>query len=147
VDREVVADDDGARLQRRRELGSDVGLERLTVHGAVHNPRAIKPSSVNPATKGLCSPRAERGGSGQSFAPGRAAAQAGEIGFHGGLVNEHELLWNLAHRWKAVFHPFVMGAADAGLASFIRDLVKPCPTRIRPPPPLCQSRPCRWGRR
>ena len=102
---EVVEDNDITRLERRRQLGLDIDLEGLPVHGAVDDPRRGQAVAAQGGDEGLRPPVSEwRAGLEPLSSPG-PPAQPGHLGRRGGLIDERQPVWFLAHPGLAVAPP------------------------------------------
>jgi hypothetical protein len=69
--------------------------------------------------EGLSIPQARRGRGPETRALCRAAPQAGEVGFDGCLINEHEPLGGPAHGGHAPRYPVFARSPDTGFAALI----------------------------
>ncbi len=69
-----------ARLQRRHELGLDIGVEDLAVHRLIDHPRRDEAIATQAGDEGLRRPVPERCPGLQAGAAARAAAQTGHLG-------------------------------------------------------------------
>ena len=109
---EVVKDDHGSGFEARCELGLDIGVEGGPVHGALDDPGGNQPVLGQAGDEGLGLPLAEGRGTVEPLAPGRAAAQAGQVGLHGGLVDEDQAVRHAPHAGLASGDPNPPGLAD-----------------------------------
>ena len=104
---EVVEDHHVALLQRRGELGLDIGVEDLAVHGLVDHPRRGQAIAPQSGDEGLGRPVSERRIGLQAGAAASPAAQAGHLGRRAGFVEEDQSVDPLAHARLAVRLPLV----------------------------------------
>lgn len=92
VDGEIVEDDNITALERRRELGLDIGIEGGPVHRPIDDPWGGQAIAAQAGDEGLRSPSAEGGLRAQPFAARGAAAQPRHLGVDGSLVDEDQAM-------------------------------------------------------
>jgi hypothetical protein len=103
----VVEDHHVTGLQRRGELGLDVGVEDLAVHGLVDHPWRGQAIATQSGNEGLGGPVSERRIGFQAGATASPATQAGHLGRRAGFVEEDQSVGRLAHARLAVRLPLV----------------------------------------
>ena len=118
VAREVVEDDDVARIEGRRELGLDVDLEDLARHRAVDDPGSGQAVAAQACDERLRLPVAERGTSLEPLPVKRAATQARQLRGGGRLINEDQPVRLLTHPRLAVQPPSSPCLADIIASAF-----------------------------
>ena len=104
---EVVEDHHVARLQRWGELGLDIGVEDLAVHGLIDHPRRGQAIAPQSGDEGLCRPVPERRIGLQPGTPASPATQTGHLGRRAGFVEEDQAVDLLAHARLAVRLPLL----------------------------------------
>lgn len=105
VSGEVVQDHHIAGPKLRRELGLDIEVEDLAVHGAVQNPGGDQAVAAQAGDEGLGQPVAEGRIGDQALTPPAAASQPCHLGGDRRLVDEHQPRGLLSHPWPAVIDP------------------------------------------
>ncbi len=86
----IVHDHHVAFRQGRGQLGFDIDLEDVPVHGRVDDPGCHQAVTAQTGDEGLCFPVAKRR-LGPVALPARCPAGAfGELGVGGGFINEHQ---------------------------------------------------------
>lgn len=101
----IVEDDDIARHQRGGQLGFDVGLENLAVHGFVDDPGRSEAIGAQGGDEGLGSPMSERCAGLQTLPPPGTSPLPGHFGGCRGLIKEHQPMRLLTHPGLAVPTP------------------------------------------
>ena len=117
---EVVEDDHVAGLQRRRELGLDIGLEDLAVHRAVDHPRCGQSVMTQGGDEGLGAPMAEGRLHLQPLSPTCPASEPGHLGGRSSFVDKHQPLWAPLHPRLAVHRPYPALSNDVSAIGFAR---------------------------
>jgi len=82
-----VENDNGAGVERGRELGFNIGVECRAVHRTSDNPRRNQRVLCQPGDERLCSPFAEGCGAVKSRAHRGTSPKTGQVRFDGGLVH------------------------------------------------------------
>jgi len=106
---QVVEDHHVARLQGRCQLGLDVGVEDLAVHGLIDHPRRDEAIAAQAGDEGLRRPVSERRPGLQASPAARAAAQTRHLGRRAGFVEEDQPVDLIAHPRLAAHFPLVTG--------------------------------------
>src|SRR3982751_1268694 len=114
VDREIVRDHDIAGPKGRGELGLDIGVERRTIHSAVHHPRGAEPVAPERSDEGLRAPAPERRRSTQALSAMAAPAQPRHLGVDRGLVDEHQACRLKPHAGLTPLDPLPSSLPDIG---------------------------------
>ncbi len=109
---EVVEDHDRAGVQFGNELGLDPSGEGGTVHRALDHPGRDQGIRGQPGNEGLGPPAAEGSIHAQPLPDRRPAPEPCHVGFHAGLVDEHEPVRLRAHPRQPVPNPVPPGLAD-----------------------------------
>lgn len=116
--REIVEDYHFARQQRRRELRLDVDVEGLTIHRAGDHPGSGQSTLSQAGDKGLGSPFAERCAGFEACPIPGPSAQAGHLGVHRGLVDEHQAAGIAAHVRLPIFDPDLAPFGNVSACAF-----------------------------
>jgi hypothetical protein len=93
--------------QGRCQLGLDVGVEGLAVHGLIDHPRRDEAIVAQAGDEGLRGPVSERRPGLQAGTAARAAAQTRHLGRRAGLVEEDQTVDLLTHERLALPLPVV----------------------------------------
>jgi hypothetical protein len=104
---QVVEDHHVARLQARCQLGLDVDVEGLSVHGVIDHPRRDQAIASQSGDEGLRGPVSERRPGLQAGTAARAAAQTRHLGRRAGLIEEDQTVNLLTHERLAPPLPVV----------------------------------------
>ena len=112
--RQIVQDDDVARLEGRRQLSLDVSFENEPVHRRVNDKGGDQGVTSQAGDEGLCLPMSERGFRKEPLALGATAAQARHLGRRSGLVQEDHPVWLKPHDRLARRGPFLARLLDVG---------------------------------
>ena len=104
---EVVEDYHITLLQRRGELGLDIGVEDLAIHRAVDDPWCDEAVAPQSGDEGLRGPVSEGRIGFQSSAPASPATQTGHLGRCAGFVEEDQPMDPLPHQRLALRPPLV----------------------------------------
>ena len=105
--RQIVQDDDVARLEGRRQLSLDVSFKNAPVHRRVNDEGGDQGVTSQAGDEGLCLPMSERGFRKQPLALEATAAQARHLGRRSGLVQEDHPVWLKPHDRLARRGPFL----------------------------------------
>jgi len=114
MSRQIVQDDDVARLEGRSELRVDVSFEDAPVHRRVNDERGGQGVASQAGDEGLRLPMSERGFGKEPLALRATAAQARHLGGRSGLVQEDEPVGLKPHDRLARRDPFLARLLDVG---------------------------------
>jgi len=112
VARQVVEDDDIARLENWQELGFDIGLEDRAVHRGIDDPGCDQAIASEARHEGLRPPVAKGSLGIQPLALSGPATQAGHLGRRAGLVDKDQPMALLSHDGLAGILPRGPGAGQ-----------------------------------
>src|SRR5271166_6164971 len=112
--RQIVQNDDVARLEGRSQLSLDVNFENEPVHWRVNDEGGDQGVTSQAGDEGLCLPMSERGFRKEPLALGATAAQARHLGRRSGLVQEDHPMWLKPHDRLARRGPFLARLLDVG---------------------------------
>lgn len=101
----IVEDDNIAGIERRRELGFDIGFEDRPVHRRIDDPWRGQPIMPQGCDEGLGSPMTEGCPCSQPLAALRPPAQPGHLRRRRGLVDKDQSMRLLAHPGLAAALP------------------------------------------
>lgn len=118
MDVEIVPDHHVARLKRRCELGSHVGIELVSIHGPVDNEGSREGIAAQTGDKGLGGPFSKRRIRLQTLAPSAPATQRCHVSLDRRLVHEDETSGALLDSGLATFAPLVAFLAHVGAFAF-----------------------------
>jgi len=118
--RQIVQNDDVARLEGRSQLSLDVSFENEPVHRRVNDEGGDQGVTSQAGDEGLCLPMSERGFRKEPLALGATAAQARHLGRRSGLVQEDHPVWLKPHDRMARRGPFLARLLDVGAILFAR---------------------------
>lgn len=91
--RQVVENDDIARLEYRDKLGFNPGLEAFTVERPIEHPRGINAIEPKPSHEGQRLPVSMRHPAQKRGAASAPAAHPGHVGLDPGLIHKDEPSW------------------------------------------------------
>lgn len=120
VARQVIKDDYVTALERRGQLGFDVGFKDFSVHGTVNDPRSSEAVVAQGCDKGLRSPMAERGLHLQPLSPARPPAQPCHLGRGPGFVDKDQPFRAPLHPRLTVCLPYAPGKNNVSAIGFAR---------------------------
>ena len=118
VDVEVIPDHHVARLKRRRELGSHVGVELVAIHGSIDDKGGDDGIAAQTGDEGLGVPFAKGRIRLQALAPSAPATQRCHVGLDRSLVHEDEAPGALLHGGLTTFAPLIALPAHIGAFAF-----------------------------
>ena len=114
----IIPDDDVAWIEGWSELGADIGVEFVAVHGAVDNKSGGYGIAAQACDKGLGVPLAEGCVGVKTLALFAPATQRRHIGLDRGLIDKDEAAGALSHRRLTVLTPLIAFPADVGAFAF-----------------------------
>lgn len=121
VSGQIVKDHDSSGIERRGQLGFDVSVEGWAVHGSLDHPRRDQGVLRQPGDECLRAPPAEGCRAVEPLPDRSPPAQSGEVGLHGGLIDEDQSVRFPAHAWLAALDPITAGLAQRRSVTFCRD--------------------------
>ena len=120
VARQVIKDDHVTALERRGQLGFDVGFKDFPGHGTVNDPRSGEAVMPQGRDEGLRSPVTERGLHLQPLSPARPPPQPCHLGRGPGFVNKDQPFRAPLHPGLPVRLPYAPGANNVSAIGFAR---------------------------
>jgi len=115
---EIVPDNHVALLERGGELGVDVGVELVAVHGPIDNKGCSDGIATQAGDEGLGVPFAKRSIGLQTLASFASPTQRRHVGLNRSLIDEDQTARALLHRRLAMLAPFIAFPAHIDAFAF-----------------------------